>query len=119
MDPSIQGGPAEYGDRIADVYDEWHGERDDVTPVVDFLAGWAGERPVLELGIGTGRIALPLAARGMRVDGIDASARMVAQLRTKPGGAGLAVSIGDFADVRAPGGPTGWSTWCSIGSSRC
>jgi SAM-dependent methyltransferase len=104
------GDPAEYGDRIADVYDEWHGQRDEVSPVVEFLTTWAaqaGERPVLELGIGTGRIALPLAARGLRVDGIDASARMVAQLRGKPGGAQLAVTVGDFAELPAPGGPYG------------
>ncbi|HEY2278185.1 MAG TPA: class I SAM-dependent methyltransferase [Streptosporangiaceae bacterium] len=111
MDPVANGGdPAEYGARIADVYDEWHGQRDDVGPVVEFLATWAaqaGERPVLELGIGTGRIALPLAARGLRVDGIDASERMLAQLRGKPGGADLAVTVGDFADVPAPGGPYG------------
>jgi SAM-dependent methyltransferase len=110
MDPMADGGdPAEYGDRIADVYDEWHGARDDVSPVVEFLASWAaaGEQPVLELGIGTGRIALPLAARGLRVDGIDASERMVAQLRAKPGGADLAVTVGDFAGLPAPGGPYG------------
>jgi SAM-dependent methyltransferase len=114
MNPVANGGdpanPAEYGDHIADVYDEWHGERDDISPVVDFLATWAGQtrdQPVLELGIGTGRIALPLAARGLRVEGIDASARMVARLRGKPGGAGLPVTIGDFADVTAPGGPYG------------
>jgi SAM-dependent methyltransferase len=111
MDSVANGGdPAEYGDRIADVYDEWHGERDDVSPVVEFLASWAaeaGDRPVLELGVGTGRIALPLAERGLRVDGIDASERMVAQLRAKPGGADLAVTVGDFADLPAPGGPYG------------
>lgn len=108
MNPVANGGdPAEYGDRIADVYDEWHGERDLVGPVAEFLAGWAGEGPALELGIGTGRIALPLAARGIRVDGIDASARIVERLRAKPGGADLAVSVGDFAGVPAPGGPYG------------
>ncbi|MBV9795164.1 MAG: class I SAM-dependent methyltransferase [Actinobacteria bacterium] len=108
MNPVAGGGdPAEYGDRIADVYDDWHGERDEVGPIVEFLAAWAGERPALELGIGTGRIALPLTARGIRVDGIDASARMVTRLHAKAGGAGLAVGIGDFAEVRAPGGPYG------------
>jgi SAM-dependent methyltransferase len=106
MNPGANGGdPAEYGDRIADVYDEWHGQRDPIGPVVEFLAARAGEGPALELGIGTGRIALPLAARGIRVDGIDASARMVERLRAKPGGADLAVSAGDFAGVPAPGGP--------------
>jgi SAM-dependent methyltransferase len=57
----------------------------------------------LELAIGAGRIALPLAARGIRVDGIDISPAMVAQLRAKPGGDQLAVTIGDFADVPVPG----------------
>ena len=99
--------PAEYGERIGGSYDEWYGTRDDQGPIVDFLAARAGGRPVLELGIGTGRIALPLAARGVPVDGIDASPRMVAQLRGKPGGADLPVSIGDFAEVSAPGGPYG------------
>jgi SAM-dependent methyltransferase len=107
MNQAAAGDPAEYGDRIADVYDDWHGERDPVGPVVEFLAAWAGEQPALELGIGTGRIALPLTARGIRVDGIDASAQMVARLQAKPGGAGLAVHIGDFAGVPAPGGPYG------------
>jgi SAM-dependent methyltransferase len=106
MNPVAGGGdPAEYGDRIADVYDEWHGQRDQVGPVVEFLAAWAAGGPALELGIGTGRIALPLAARGIQVDGIDASARMVERLRAKPGGAYLAVNVGDFVDVPAPGGP--------------
>jgi SAM-dependent methyltransferase len=101
-------GPSEYGDGIADVYDEWHGDRDpDIAPVVKFLADRAGDRPALELGIGTGRIALPLAQRGVPVIGIDASPRMVERLRGKPGGPDLAVEIGDFADVRAPGGPFG------------
>jgi 2-polyprenyl-3-methyl-5-hydroxy-6-metoxy-1,4-benzoquinol methylase len=73
--------------------------------MVDFLAHQAGGGPVLELGIGTGRIALPLAARGLAVTGIDASASMVARLRDKDGGSQIAVSIGNFADVSAEGGP--------------
>lgn len=99
--------PADYGERIAGVYDEWFGARDDLAPMVDFLAARSQGRPALELGIGTGRIAVPLASRGVPVDGIDASPRMVEQMRAKPGGRDLAVSIGDFADVRAPGGPYG------------
>ena len=71
--------PSEYGERIGGIYDEWVGGRDDRGPSVDFLAARAQGRPGLELGIGTGRIALPLAARGVPVDGIDASPRMVAQ----------------------------------------
>lgn len=58
---------------------------------------------MLELAIGTGRIALPLAARGVRVDGVDFSAAMLAKLRAKPGGEALAVTLGDFADVPVPG----------------
>ena len=63
---------------------------------------------MLELGIGTGRIALPLArARAAGWTGIDASERMVAQLRAKPGGDDLAVTVGDFVGLPAPGGPYG------------
>jgi hypothetical protein len=98
-------GPAEYGERIGGRYDEWYGSRDDPAPIADFLAARAGGGPALELGIGTGRIALPLTERGVPVDGIDASPRMVGQLRGKPGGGDIAVSVGDFADVSAPGGP--------------
>jgi hypothetical protein len=73
--------------------------RGDETAAVAFLAQLAGPGPALELGIGTGRIALPLAARGIRVDGIDLSPAMVDQLRTKPGGDQLSVTMGDLADV--------------------
>jgi hypothetical protein len=76
-------------------------QRGDEVPAVAFLEQLAGPGPALELGIGTGRIALPLAARGVRVDGIDLSRAMVDQLRAKPGGDGLAATIGDFADVPA------------------
>ena len=71
-----------------------------IEPVVDFLAGLAGDGRALELGIGTGRIALPLARRGVDVHGIDLSRAMVARLREKPGGEGIPVTIGDFAGVR-------------------
>lgn len=94
---------ATYGDRIADVYDEWYEPRMDPTATVDFLAELARGGRALELGIGTGRIALPLAARGVEVAGIDASEAMVAKLRAKPGGGAIAVTIGDFADVEAEG----------------
>lgn len=97
--------PAEYGERVAAVYDQWYPCDEQVGPMVDFLARHAAGGPVLELGIGTGRIALPLAARGLAVTGIDASASMVARLRGKDGGSQIAVSIGDFADVSAEGGP--------------
>ena len=68
-----------------------------VESTVDFLAGLAGDGAALELGIGTGRIALPLARRGVPVHGIDLSTAMVARLKAKPGGEEIAVAIGDFA----------------------
>ena len=96
---------ATYGDRIADVYDEWYGEAPflETEAAVETLAGLAGAGPALELAIGTGRLALPLAARGLEVHGIDASEAMVAKLREKPGGDAIPVTIGDFADVGVDG----------------
>ena len=67
------------------------------------LADLAGAGPALELGIGRLRLALPLAARGVAVHGIDASARMVEKLREKPGGAEIPVVLGDFAEVGVDG----------------
>ena len=95
--------PETYGDRIADVYDEFYRDALLTDDPVDFLADLAGEGPALELGIGTGRVALPLADIGVTVHGIDASQRMVDQMRAKPGGRKVSVSIGDMADVDAPG----------------
>jgi SAM-dependent methyltransferase len=92
-------GPATYGDRVAGVYDEWFALPTDTERAVEFLAEIAGPGPALELGIGTGRIALPLAERGVEVHGIDSSEAMVDRLREKPGGDRIQVSIGDFADV--------------------
>jgi SAM-dependent methyltransferase len=94
--------PAFYGDRWAGVYDEHHTEMDPA-PAVEFLAGLAGGGRVLELAIGTGRVALPLAGRGIAVEGIDASAAMVERLRAKPGGELVRVIIGDMAQVPANG----------------
>lgn len=76
---------------------------DAVDPAVDFLAGLVTDGRALELGIGTGRIALPLRERGIDVHGIELSTAMVDQLRTKPGGSDIAVTIGDFAVARADG----------------
>src|SRR5262249_42125763 len=77
---------------------------DDTGPAVAFLLDIAGAGGrALELGIGTGRIALPLAATGVLVHGIDASEAMVARLREKPGGSDIRVTIGDFADVGVDG----------------
>jgi len=90
-----------FGADVAQMYRDV--QRGDESAAVAFLAHLAGPGPALELAIGTGRIALPLAARGIRVDGVDISPAMVAQLRAKPGGEQLAVTIGDFAEVPVPG----------------
>ncbi|MFI6937751.1 class I SAM-dependent DNA methyltransferase [Streptomyces sp. NPDC050418] len=74
-----------------------------VATTVDFLAALAGDGRALEFGIGTGRIAAPLARRGVPVHGIDISRAMVARLRGKPGGDGIDVTIGDFATAKAKG----------------
>jgi len=74
-----------------------------VDPMVDFLVERAGGGTALELGIGTGRIALPLARRGVRVHGIELSEAMVARLRAKPGAEEIGVTIGDFATARVEG----------------
>ena len=95
--------PTVYGARIADEYDDIYDEVLGTEATVACLAELAGEGPVLELGVGTGRLALPLAERGIPVHGVDASEAMVARLRAKPGGADLPVTIGDFAEVSVPG----------------
>jgi SAM-dependent methyltransferase len=94
--------PQFYGDNWASVYDERVGNQDPAQ-AVEFLAERAGAGPVLELAIGTGRIALPLARRGVRVEGLDASAAMVERLRSKPGGEGIPVVLGDMAQVPLTG----------------
>jgi SAM-dependent methyltransferase len=89
-----------FGEPVAARYDELSADMFEpavVDPVVDFLADLAGHGAALELGIGTGRIAVPLARRGIRVHGIDLSEAMVARLRAKPGAEQIAVTIGDFA----------------------
>jgi SAM-dependent methyltransferase len=93
---------ASYGDKIAEVYDELYAQLD-TSGAVDLLAELAGPGPVLELGIGTGRVALPLSQRGVEVYGIDASEAMVAKLRGKRGGDRIPVTIGDFADLEVEG----------------
>jgi SAM-dependent methyltransferase len=95
-----------FGERVASVYDERAANMFDpaVTgPVVDMLAGFAGDGGALELAIGTGRIALPLAERGVRVAGIDNSEAMVARLRAKPGAERIDVAVGDMATTRVEG----------------
>ena len=96
-------GPATYGDRIADTYDALYEDTLDTEAAVEALADLAAGGPVLELAIGTGRLALPLAARGLEVHGIDVSERMVEKLRAKPGGETIPVTMGNFADVGIEG----------------
>lgn len=98
-----------YGDRFADVYDEWYGgvtDADACTAALAALVDAAGGGPVLELGIGSGRLALPLAARGIEVHGIDASTAMTDRLRAKAGGAAVTVTVGDMAELQLPDPPT-------------
>jgi SAM-dependent methyltransferase len=95
-----------FDERVAARYDESAAEMFDsavVDPVVDLLVELAGRGRALELGIGTGRIALPLAQRGVPVHGIELSKAMVARLRTKPGGEDIGVTIGDFATTTVDG----------------
>ncbi|MFE3265071.1 MULTISPECIES: class I SAM-dependent DNA methyltransferase [unclassified Streptomyces] len=95
-----------FGESIAAGYDESAADMfrpDAVDPAVDLLADLAAGGRALEFGIGTGRIALPLARRGVPVHGIDMSRAMVARLRAKPGGDAVGVTIGDFATSKVPG----------------
>ena len=90
-----------FGEDVAEEYRDV--QRGDEIAAVAFLEQLDSTGPVLELGIGSGRIALPLAARGIRVEGIDISPAMIAQLRAKPGGDQIPVTVGNFADVPVPG----------------
>ncbi len=95
-----------FDERVAATDDESSADMFDpavVEPTVDILAELAGGGRALELGIGTGRIALPLATRGVAVHGIELSKAMAARLRAKPGGEGIPVTIGDFATAKADG----------------
>jgi len=95
-----------FGESVAARYDETAANLFDpavLEPAVDFLAERVGNGRALELGIGTGRVALPLAARGVPVHGIELSRAMVARLRAKPGGDAIGITIGDFATAKAGG----------------
>jgi hypothetical protein len=94
--------PNYFGAEVAARYDEGLADRP-VEPMVDFLAELAGDGAAVELAIGTGRVALPLARRGVRVSGIDLSPDMVGVLRAKPGAEEIDVAIGDMAVTRVPG----------------
>jgi SAM-dependent methyltransferase len=106
MAPEEIGPDGYFGEAIAAEYDGSAGIEFDpnvIAVTVDFLAGLAGTGQALELGVGTGRIAIPLAQRGVPVHGIDLSRAMVEQLRAKPGGEAIGVTIGDFATTRVDG----------------
>ncbi|MDQ6898410.1 MAG: class I SAM-dependent methyltransferase [Candidatus Dormibacteraeota bacterium] len=90
-----------FGEDAAEIYDAE--ARGDELSTVALLAELARGGPALELAVGTGRIALPLTAQGVRVDGVDLSPAMVAKLRAKPGGEQLSITMGDFADVPVEG----------------
>ncbi len=90
-----------FGKATAAMMGGW--KRGDEDDAVAFLRGLAGEGAALELGIGTGRIALPLAATGIRVDGVDISPHCIEELRKQPGGEAITVTLGDFADVPVDG----------------
>jgi SAM-dependent methyltransferase len=91
-------GPESYGEHFADVYDEWYGDVSDVTASVAGVAELAAGGPVLELGVGTGRIAIPLAVRGLEIVGVDASPAMLDRLRRKDGGSAVTLIEADMAD---------------------
>jgi Methyltransferase domain len=95
-----------FDESVAAVYDDYEREEFDAEAIdatVEFLAELAGEGPALEFGVGTGRIALPLAQRGVPTHGIDLSRPMVERLQAKPGGDEIGVTIGDFATTTVDG----------------
>jgi SAM-dependent methyltransferase len=87
-----------YGDGFADVYDDWYAGITDTDTSVAALAGLAGRGRVLELGVGTGRLAIPLAATGSEVHGVDSSEAMLHRLAAKPGGHAVHAVRGDMVD---------------------
>ena len=95
-----------YGERFAEVYDDWYGSITDTLACVDAIVALSGGRNgggnILELGVGTGRLAIPLTELGMRVTGVDSSAAMLERLRTKPGGERVTAVLGDMTDPPVP-----------------
>ena len=90
-----------YGERVASVYDDWFPACD--PDAITFLAELVGKGKALELGVGTGRVALPLAAKGVAVHGVDVAESMIARLREKPDSQKVTVTLGNFADVPVDG----------------
>jgi SAM-dependent methyltransferase len=104
--PAVHDEDGVFGESVAARYDESESQMFEprvVDATAGFLAGLAGDGRALELAVGTGRIALPLARRGVPVEGIDISRAMVARMRAKPGADAIAVTIGDFATTRVAG----------------
>lgn len=107
MSATTDFGPDSYGERLAGIYDEWVVRlQDDTDKTVDYLAGLSkrigaatGNADLIELGVGTGRVALPLSAAGHSVTGVDASPKMLAQLAEKPGGDRVTAVLGDFTEL--------------------
>ncbi|MET7394218.1 class I SAM-dependent methyltransferase [Dactylosporangium sp. NPDC005572] len=98
-----------YGDGWADIYDTLYDRRDDPDAVAGFIRGWARPPSVLEFGVGTGRLALPLAAAGLRVVGVDNSEAMLGRLAAKPGADRVDARLGDMCDP-----PTGEAFGCVL-----
>jgi len=90
-------GPTAYGEAFADVYDDWYEAVSDGAATVARVRSLAGDGEVLELGVGTGRLALPLADTGVPTWGVDASAPMLRRLRAKPGGDRIRLVLADMA----------------------
>jgi len=93
---------------VAEVYDQTYRAKfgpSVLDPIVDLLAGLAGDGPVLEFAVGTGRVALPLSARGVSVHGLELSPHMAAQMKAKPGADAVPVTVGDMTTTRVPGAP--------------
>jgi len=88
-----------YGESFADVYDDWYSDVSDIEATVEMISELAGNGTVLELGVGTGRLAIPLAATGTDVVGIDSSAAMIQHLRAKPGSESVNAVLADMADL--------------------
>ena len=107
-----------FPESVAADYDAPGGANDPavVQPMVEVLAELAGGGAVLELAVGTGRIAAPLAARGVDVAGIELSRAMAARIPDKPGAERVDVTIGDMTSTRVPGSSP-WSSWCSTPSA--
>ena len=99
-------GSVTWGRDIAEIYDQTYAAQSEpqiVEPMVELLASLAQGGRALEFAVGTGRVALPLSARGISVHGIELSPPMVQQLRAKPGAEGVPVTIGDMTSTRVPG----------------